>query len=52
LVNSAYNKQVKQIKMVTRSGELINLTQASDNYNISALSAPVEKHYLCYFEVN
>jgi len=52
LVNSAYNKQVKQIKMVTRSGELINLTQASDNYNISALSAPVEKHYLCYFDVN
>lgn len=52
LVNSAYNKQFKQIKMVTRSGELIDLTQASDNYNISALSAPVEKHYLCYFEVN
>jgi HD superfamily phosphohydrolase len=51
LVNSAYNKQFKQIKMVTRSGELINLTQASDNYNISALSAPVEKHYLCYFDV-
>ena len=52
LVNSAYNKQFKQIKMVTRSGELIDLTQASDNYNISALSAPVEKHYLCYFDVN
>ena len=51
LVNSAYNKQFKQIKMVTRSGELINLTQASDNYNISALSSPVEKHYLCYFDV-
>lgn len=52
LVNSAYNKQVKQIKMVNRAGDLINLTQASDNYNISALSAPVEKHYLCYFDVN
>jgi len=51
LINSAYNKEIKQIKMVTRSGELINLTQASDNYNISALSAPVEKHYLCYFDV-
>jgi len=52
LVNSAYNKQFQQIKMATRSGELINLTQASDNFNISALSAPVEKHYLCYFDVN
>jgi HD superfamily phosphohydrolase len=51
LVNSAYNKQFQQIKMVTRTGDLINLTQASDNYNISALSAPVEKHYLCYFVV-
>lgn len=51
LVNSAYNKQFKQIKMVNRAGDLINLTQASDNYNISALSAPVEKHYLCYFDV-
>ena len=51
LVNSAYNKEIKQIKMVTRSGKLINLTQASDNFNITALSAPVEKHYLCYFEV-
>ena len=51
LVNSAYNKQFKQIKMVTRTGDLISLTDASDNYNISALSSPVEKHYLCYFEV-
>lgn len=47
LVNSAY-EQFKQIKIVKRDGEVIDLTEASDNYNITALSAPVEKHFLCY----
>jgi len=50
LVNSAY-KQFKQIKIVKRNGEVIDLTEASDNYNISALSAPVEKHFLCYYDI-
>lgn len=48
LVNSAYNEQFNQIKMVNRKGELIDLVKASDNYNISALSSPVEKYFLCY----
>lgn len=47
LVNSAY-EQFKQIKIVKRNGDVIDLTEASDNYNITALSAPVEKHFLCY----
>lgn len=51
LVNSAYNEEFKQIKMVNRNGEVIDLTQASDNYNISALSSPVEKYYLCFLNV-
>ena len=51
LVNSAY-KQFKQIKIVKRNGEVIDLTEASDNYNISALSAPVEKHFLCYYDID
>jgi hypothetical protein len=47
LTNSAY-KQFKQIKIVNRNGKVIDLTEASDNYNITALSSPVEKHFLCY----
>jgi len=47
LKNSAY-KQFKQIKIVKRKGEVIDLTEASDNYNITALSEPVEKYFLCY----
>jgi len=51
LVNSAYNEQFKQIKMVNRKGKLTNLTEASDNYNILALSAPVKKFFLCYYQL-
>ncbi len=51
LVNSAY-KQFKQIKIVKRNGDVVDLTEASDNYNITALSKPVEKHFLCYIDPN
>lgn len=50
LVNSAY-KQFKQIKIVKRNGEVIDLTEASDNYNITALSKPVKKQFLCYIDL-
>jgi HD superfamily phosphohydrolase len=52
LVNYAYNEQFKQIKIVNRKGAVIDLTEASDNFNISALSSPVEKYYLCFLNVN
>jgi HD superfamily phosphohydrolase len=51
LINSAYNKHDEQIKMVNRNRELVELAKASDNLNISALSSPVEKSYLCYYVV-
>ncbi|MGV6862756.1 MAG: HD domain-containing protein [Putridiphycobacter sp.] len=51
LVNSAYNEQFKQIKIVDKFGKKIDLTTASDNYNISALSSPVEKSFLCYLDI-
>ena len=52
LINSAYNEQFKQIKIKNKKGELTNLTEASDNYNILALSAPVSKFFLCYYNKN
>ncbi len=50
LTNSAY-KQFKQIKIVKRNGDVIDLTEASDNYNITALSKPVKKQFLCYIDL-
>jgi len=48
LSNSAYSDDFKQIKIIDRNGKLTELSQASDNYNIAALSAPVEKYFICY----
>jgi hypothetical protein len=31
-----------------KNGEIIDLTKASDNLNISALAQPVEKYFLCF----
>lgn len=50
LINSAYNEKYEQIKILTRDFQIHDLVKASDNYNISAISSPVEKYYLCYFK--
>ncbi len=49
LVNSAYTEDYKQIKIINRAGHPIELSKAADNYNIAALTKPVEKYFLCYF---
>lgn len=49
LVNNAYSEKHKQIQILGKNDEILGLAQASDNYNISALSEPVEKHYMCFF---
>ncbi|MGB1104252.1 MAG: HD domain-containing protein [Crocinitomicaceae bacterium] len=49
LVNSAYSEEHKQIHILGKNDEIVDLAQASDNYNISALSTPVEKHYMCFY---
>lgn len=38
------------IKIQTKNGEIKELTTASDNYNLTALSEKVTKHFLCYFQ--
>jgi hypothetical protein len=49
LVNSAYSEKYKQIHILLKNGQTVDLVQASDNYNISALSTPVEKYYFCFY---
>ena len=46
--NEAY-KFKGTIKMLSKTGEIKELTSASDNYNLVALSEKVTKHYLSYF---
>ncbi len=48
LTNKAYNQDKQNINMLMKNGEIIDLTKASDNLNISALAKPVEKYFLCY----
>ena len=48
LTNNAYNESKENINLMMKSGEIIDVSKASDNLNISALSKPVEKYFLSY----
>ncbi len=46
--NHAYVPGRETINMLMNDGSHVDLAKASDNLNISALSHPVEKFFLCY----
>ena len=48
LTNKAYNEQKHNINLLLKNGNVQELSKASDNLNISALSTPVEKYFLCF----
>lgn len=48
LTNNAYNENIQNINLLMKNGEIIDVSKASDNLNISALATPVEKYCLCY----
>lgn len=48
LKNSAYSQEKQNINLLMKNGNTIDLSLASDNLNISALTKPVEKYFLCY----
>lgn len=48
LSNKAYNQKKQNINMLMKNGDIVDLSEASDNLNISALASPVEKYFLCY----
>lgn len=52
LVNNAYNQEKQSINLLMKNGKVMDLSNASDNLNISALSHPVEKYFICYPEIN
>ena len=48
LTNNAYNQNKENINLLLKNGTVMDLSDASDNLNISALAQPVEKFCLCY----
>ncbi len=46
--NHAYHPTENRINILMNDAEVVDITQASDQLNISVLSVPVVKHYLCY----
>lgn len=48
LTNKAYNINKENINLLMKNGSVVDVSDASDNLNISALSNPVEKFFLCY----
>ncbi|NND94798.1 MAG: HD domain-containing protein [Flavobacteriales bacterium] len=46
LVNSAYDQDEENIRIKYKDGSLKDVAEASDNFNLSALSRPVEKYFL------
>jgi hypothetical protein len=48
VTNNAYNPAQDKIKIRFKNNELIDVSEASDQLNISVLSTPVSKNLLCY----
>jgi hypothetical protein len=48
--NAAYFSKGKKIKLLRRTGEVIDIKETSDLPNISSMSKIIKKHYLSYYE--
>lgn len=46
--NKAYSLDGFNIKVLFKGGRTLDISQASDQYNISALASTVTKYFLCY----
>lgn len=46
--NNAYNPASDSINILFKDGSVLDITEASDNLNIRALTKTVRKYYLCY----
>ncbi|UJH91543.1 HD domain-containing protein [Antarcticibacterium sp. 1MA-6-2] len=46
--NVAYSTDAKKIKILHPNGKTSDVTKASDQLNLKALSRPVTKYYICY----
>lgn len=49
IANNAYDPAENKIKILFKSGSVADIAEASDNFNISALTRPVTKYFVCYY---
>ncbi|HCQ29505.1 MAG TPA: phosphohydrolase [Flavobacteriales bacterium] len=50
IINNAYNPKHDKINILFKDGSILDIAEAADNLNISALSKPVTKYFLCYLK--
>ena len=48
IFNRAYNQQDQKIHILRKTGEVLEVTGASDHLNLVAQGETVEKYYICY----
>jgi HD superfamily phosphohydrolase len=48
ITNNAYNPESDRIKILYRDGVSVDITEASEQINVSVLSKSAMKHFLCY----
>ena len=48
IINNAYNPKMDKINILLKNGEMLDIKEAADTFNISALSTPVKKWFLCF----
>ena len=46
--NSTYNIEKANINILMKNGDVIDITSASDQFNIDALNKTINKYFLCY----
>jgi len=48
ITNNAYNPKMDKINILFKNGKMLDIKEAADTFNISALSTPVKKWFLCF----
>ncbi len=48
IVNNAYSAVKDKINIKYKNGKVVDITEASDNFNIKSLTEPVKKYFVCY----
>ena len=48
ITNNAYNPKMDKINILLKNGKMLDIKEAADTFNISALSTPVKKWFLCF----
>ncbi len=48
IINNAYNPKMDKINILLKNGKMLDIKEAADTFNISALSQSVKKWFLCF----